>query len=109
MVEYFKAGSTQVFGRTVAQTSTPFTDILYPVIVAPPSNVEAPHETVNLAIVSASAVSRLGAPGAVLGVCIAEAVFALVEVEARSVTVTTLNSKGAGPDEELGAGALGAG
>ena len=78
-------------------------------ISTPPSKVDAPHETVSLEIASAAAVKRLGAPGADFGVWNADAVLALVEVEAWSVTVTTLNSSGAGPVEGAGAGALGAG
>jgi hypothetical protein len=58
------------------------TDILYPVIGAPPSKVEAPHETVNLLIASATAFKRLGALGTTFGVWIADAEFALVAVEA---------------------------
>ncbi len=75
-------------------------------MVAPPSNVEAPHETVSLLIASATTDRRVGAPGTDLGVCTADAVLALDSDVAMSVTVTTLNSRGAGP--VLGAGVLGA-
>ena len=68
MVAYFRVGITQVFGRTVSQTTTLFTVNVYLVIVAPPSNVAAPHETVNLLIASAAADKRDGAPGATFGV-----------------------------------------
>jgi hypothetical protein len=85
-----------VFGRTVSQTVVPFTFIVYLVISAPPSKVDEPHETVNLETPSTAAAKRVGAPGATLGVCIADAVFALDSVEAWSVTVTTLNSSAVG-------------
>jgi len=87
-----------VFGRTDSQTVAPFTFIVYLLMIAPPSNVDAPHETVNLEIPSATAAKRAGAAGATFGVWIAEAVLALDSVEAWSVTVTTLNSSALGSE-----------
>jgi hypothetical protein len=108
VVDHCSVGITQVFGRTVSQIVAPFTFSVYLVIATPPSKVEAPHETVNLLIASATADKRVGAPGATIGVCIACAVFALDSVVAWSVTVTTLNSyagsSGSGGVEGAGAG-----
>ena len=93
-----------MFGRTDSHTVVPFTFIVYLVMIAPPSNVDAPHVAVSLEIPSATAAKRAGAPGATFGVCSADAVLALDSEVAWSVTVTTLNSRGAGPVEldELG-------
>ena len=96
VVEYCRVGITQVLGRTVSQIVVPLILRVYLVTGVPPSNVVAPHETVNLLIASATAVKRDGEPGTEFGVCIADAVFAVDSVVAWSVTVTTLNSYAVG-------------
>lgn len=97
VVAYFKVGSTQVFGRMVSQSTAPLTLTVYLLIGAPPSKVDAPHETVSSLIASAVALKRLGAPGATTGVCIAFAVLASVAPWALSVTVTMRNSYAVAP------------